>query len=145
VIDPVQTFQHRVEELAGFFGIAIGQQLHGAFEIGKEHGDLLAFALESAAGGEDFLGEVGWSVRLGRWGGHRGCSGEGCGALPTEGEPGRVVKATLRAAMAERAGTLPAKLHLGGFSNPQIEQRIGPLHDDDHAPETSVVCVIDGA
>ena len=50
--------QHRVEELARFFGVTVGQQLHRAFEIGKQHRDLLALAFEGAAGGEDFLGEI---------------------------------------------------------------------------------------
>ena len=36
--------QDRIEELPGLLGIALGQQFHGAFEVGKQHGDLLAFA-----------------------------------------------------------------------------------------------------
>jgi hypothetical protein len=51
-------FQHRVEELARLLRVAVGQQLHGAFEVGKQHGDLLAFAFEGSFGGEDFLGQV---------------------------------------------------------------------------------------
>jgi hypothetical protein len=38
--------EHRVEDLACFLGIAVGEQLHRALEIGEEHGDLLALALE---------------------------------------------------------------------------------------------------
>ena len=38
--------EDRVEELAGLLGIAVGEQLHRALEIGEEHGDLLALALE---------------------------------------------------------------------------------------------------
>src|SRR5262252_11149946 len=34
---------HRVEELAGLLGIAVGKQLHGALEVGEQHRDLLAF------------------------------------------------------------------------------------------------------
>ena len=41
--------QHRVEELAGLFGIAVGQQLHRAFEVGKQHRDLLALAFQGTA------------------------------------------------------------------------------------------------
>ena len=41
--------QHRVEELARLLGVAVGQQLHRAFEIGKEHRDLLAFAFQRAS------------------------------------------------------------------------------------------------
>ena len=42
--------QHRVEELARLLRVAVGQQLHGAFEIGKQHRDLLAFAFQRTAG-----------------------------------------------------------------------------------------------
>jgi hypothetical protein len=50
--------QHRVEELARLLGIAVGQQLHGAFQVGEQHGDLLAFTFEGGLGGEDFLGQI---------------------------------------------------------------------------------------
>ena len=39
--------QHRVEELARLLGIAVGQQLHRAFEVGKQHRDLLALAFRA--------------------------------------------------------------------------------------------------
>ena len=54
--------QHRVKELAGLLGIALGQQFHGAFEVGKQHGHLFAFAFQGAARGEDLLGQVGGGV-----------------------------------------------------------------------------------
>ena len=47
-------------------GIAVGEQLHRALEIGEEHGDLLALAFEGALRGEDLLGEVLGGVGLGR-------------------------------------------------------------------------------
>jgi hypothetical protein len=50
--------QHRVEELPRLLGIAVGQQLHGALQVGKQHRDLLAFAFEGGLGGEDFLGQI---------------------------------------------------------------------------------------
>ena len=50
--------QHRVEEPPRFLGIAVGQQLHGAFEVGKQHGDLLALAFQGAFGGQDLLGKI---------------------------------------------------------------------------------------
>ena len=55
-------FEHRVEELAGLLGVTVGQQGHGAFEVGKQHGDVLALAFQGAAGGEDFLGQIGRRV-----------------------------------------------------------------------------------
>ena len=38
--------EHGVEELARLLGVAVGEQLHRALEVGEEHGDLLALALE---------------------------------------------------------------------------------------------------
>ena len=58
-------FQDRIEELPGLFGVAIGQQFHRAFEVGKQHGHLLAFAFQGTAGGENFLGEIGGRVARG--------------------------------------------------------------------------------
>jgi hypothetical protein len=54
-----------VEELTGFLGVAVGQQLHRALEIGEQHGDLLALAFKGGFGCQDFLGEMGWCVCLG--------------------------------------------------------------------------------
>ena len=51
-------FEHGVEELARLLGIAVGEQLHRALEVGEEHGDLLALALQRGLGGEDLLGQV---------------------------------------------------------------------------------------
>ena len=53
-----------IENLARLFGIAVGEQLHGALEVGEENGDLLALALEGGLGGQDLLGEVLRRVRL---------------------------------------------------------------------------------
>ena len=39
-------FQDGIEELPGLFRVAVGQQFHGAFEVGKQHRDLLALAFE---------------------------------------------------------------------------------------------------
>ena len=51
-------FEHGVEQLARLLGIAVGEQLHRALEVGEEHGDLLALAFEGRLRGEDLLGEV---------------------------------------------------------------------------------------
>ena len=51
-------FEHRIEERARLLGIAVGEQLHRALEVGEEDRDLLALAFERAPGGEDLLGEV---------------------------------------------------------------------------------------
>ncbi len=47
-----------IEELARLLGVAVGEQLHRALEVGEEDGDLLALALEGGLRGEDLLGEV---------------------------------------------------------------------------------------
>ena len=47
-----------VEKLAGLLGVAVGEQLHRALQVGEEHRDLLALALERGLRGEDLLGEV---------------------------------------------------------------------------------------
>jgi hypothetical protein len=40
------------------FGIEAADEFRGVLEVGKEHGDLLAFAFEGGLGGEDFLGQI---------------------------------------------------------------------------------------
>jgi hypothetical protein len=61
-----QAFQHGIEELAGLFRIAVGQEFQRAFEVGKQHGNVLALTFEGAFGGEDFLRQIGRGV--GKWG-----------------------------------------------------------------------------
>ena len=99
-----------VEELARLLGVAVGEQLHRALEVGEEDRHLLALAFERGLGGEDLLGEVlgGIGLRGGELGllvssgavrrtGHRTCLGAGsprhrtdrvwqgrCGTVPTE-------------------------------------------------------------
>jgi hypothetical protein len=38
-------FEHGIEKLARLLGIAVGEQLHRALEVGEQNGDLLALAL----------------------------------------------------------------------------------------------------
>jgi hypothetical protein len=66
--------QHGIKEVPGFLRITIGQQCHGALHVGKQHRDLLPFAFQRTAGGEDFLREIrrgvaegGRSGRYGDW------------------------------------------------------------------------------
>ena len=75
-----QAFQHGIQELAGFLGVAVGQEFHRALEIGKQHRHLLAFAFQGTARGQNFLRQIGGRVgqrdMLGRldWGSRwRGC------------------------------------------------------------------------
>ena len=55
-----------IEELPGFLGIAIGQELHRAFEVGKENRDMFALALQGCLGGEDLIGEIFGGIAIGR-------------------------------------------------------------------------------
>ena len=65
--------QRRIEECLGGFRVEIADQLRGAFEVGKQHGDLFALACQGTSGGEDLLDQIGWGIRQrrGRCGGRR--------------------------------------------------------------------------
>src|SRR5262249_5586402 len=69
--------QGRVQEPLGSFRVEIADQFRGAFEVGKQHRDLLAFAFERAAGGEDFLRQIRRGIG---GGGRRGGGARGGGA-----------------------------------------------------------------
>jgi hypothetical protein len=81
--------QHGVQELAGLLGIAIGQQLHRALEVGKQHRDLLALAFEGCFRGQDLLGEMCGGVYL-RCLGSR-CEWWGCDGRGRPGQRGAAV------------------------------------------------------
>jgi hypothetical protein len=53
--------EHRIEELARFFGVPVGEQLHRALQVGEEDRHLLALAFEGVLGGEDLLARC-WGV-----------------------------------------------------------------------------------
>ena len=78
--------QDWVEDLSRVFRVAVGEQLHRAFQIGEEDGHLLALAFQGGLGGEDFLGQVlgGVSLRGGRTNPGRGARGYGLAALEAE-------------------------------------------------------------
>jgi hypothetical protein len=56
--------EHGVEDLPRLLRVAIGEQLHGALQVGEQHRDLLALPLEGRFGGEDPLGQVLRGVRV---------------------------------------------------------------------------------
>jgi hypothetical protein len=60
-----EAFEHRIEDVPRFLGIAVRQQFHGALEISEQHCDLLALAFHGAAGMQDLLGQMLGSV--GEW------------------------------------------------------------------------------
>jgi hypothetical protein len=61
--------QHRVEELPRLLGVAVGQQLHRALQIGEEDCHVLALAFKGGPGGEDFLGQMAGRITQRRLGG----------------------------------------------------------------------------
>jgi hypothetical protein len=50
--------EDRIQQLPRVLGIAIGEELHRALEVGKEHRDLLALAFEGRLGGDDPFGKM---------------------------------------------------------------------------------------
>src|SRR5262249_34128912 len=52
------TLEYGVEDLSRFFRIAVGQELHGALEVGEEHRDLLALAFKSGPRRKNLPSEV---------------------------------------------------------------------------------------
>jgi hypothetical protein len=86
-----------IEQPACLFGVAVGEQLHRALQVGEENRDLLALALQRGLGRQNPLGKVSGSV--GR-GGRR--ASRGWGRLPREGY-------SLPAPLAELRGWLVAR------------------------------------
>jgi len=93
-------FEHRVEKLARFLGIAVGEQLHRTLQVSEEDRDLLALAFEGRLRGQDLLGEalrgVGFGRRVARLAARS--SADGMGAFQAElrrrGQGGAAVRAT---------------------------------------------------
>ncbi len=93
--------EHGIEQLARFLGVAISEQLHRALQVGEEHGDLLALALEGGLGGEDLLGEVPGGIAL-----RNAESGRGrLGCRTTLGQPVAALLAELHAQLIRRPAT----------------------------------------
>ncbi|MGD8476897.1 MAG: hypothetical protein PVI98_07105 [Burkholderiales bacterium] len=69
--------EHRIEDGARFFRIAIGQQFHRSGQIGKQDRDLLAFTFKGSARAEDLVAQVFWCMCVWRSRAHRGiCAAE---------------------------------------------------------------------
>src|SRR5688572_24341113 len=102
-------FQHGVENRARLLGVAVGEQLHRALEVAKQHGHLLTLPFEGGARVEDLLSQMGRYEGLKPWrgpgerGGVRGWRGlrEARPALAAEREARWILEVTVRAAWAE--------------------------------------------
>src|SRR5262249_2508121 len=99
-----------VQELPRLLGVAVGEELHRALEVGEQHRDLLALALEGALRGEDLLGEMPGGVELRRREARLGGVRERRPALAAELVAGRVGRAAGRASRGERGAALAAEL-----------------------------------
>jgi hypothetical protein len=118
--------EHTVEQSARVLGVAVGEQLHRSLEVGEEHGDVLALALERVLRRADPLGQVRRGIgrrrckarRSGRRGGRRR------GALRTELRAGRKIAVAFGAARGQRRGALGAKFR----SRRRLVLAAGTLH-----------------
>jgi len=106
-------FEHGVEELPRLLGIAVGEQLHGALEVGEQDGDLLALARKGGLRREDPLGQVLGRVGLG--GGEARCrarAGDWLRTLEAELRARGKLCPAARASKDERRRALQAELRL---------------------------------
>src|SRR6266568_1868866 len=104
---------HGVENRAGLFGIAIGQELHRSLEIREENRHLLALAFEGALGGEDPVREMLGGVGVGRAKPGLRTFAQPGAAVPAELVARRIRGPARRAGGLERGSALPAKTHAG--------------------------------
>ena len=133
-------FEHRIEKLARFLGVTVGEQLHRALQVGEQHRDLLALAFERAPGGQDLLGEVPGGVglrgveslsrrRRGRWPG-------GVRTLGAEPRGRRQGPTALGARPGQRRGTFLAELRAclvlalapGAFHRPDLPHAVRSVY-----------------
>src|SRR5215470_2183335 len=62
-VDPIgEDSEEAVHDLVPLFSVDLLGEIHRAFHVGKENRHLFAFALESAAGSEDLLDEMGGTL-----------------------------------------------------------------------------------
>jgi hypothetical protein len=110
-------FQHGVKEFTGLLGIAVGEQLHRALQIGEEDRDLLALAFQGRLGRQDLLGEVLGGVGLRRVeprGDARSGSRDSLTALPAELGAGTIRFAAPRADSFEAGAAFVAESSVSG-------------------------------
>jgi hypothetical protein len=120
--------EDRIEDLPRLLGVAVGEKLHRALQIGEQHRDLLSFALERRPGGEDGLRQMPRGVRLGRAeaGGVLTRTADRVGACVTELGRRRENGAAAHARRAQRSRALQAEARLGRI----VSLAAGARHDD---------------
>jgi hypothetical protein len=110
--------QHRVEDVPRLFGVAVGEQLHRAFDVGEQHRHVLAFALERSLRRQDavskMLRRVGFgSAETGC--GRRRCGGERLAAFTAELLARRIGRAARTASAGQACSALAAEFLGGGI------------------------------
>jgi hypothetical protein len=109
-----QALQHGIEECAGVLGVAVGQQLQRAFQVGEQHGDVLALAFQGTPRGQDLLDQMARGITnrwLETWRAWRGSlPAERRAAFATELRSGRIVSPTPEAVGPQGTATLDAEL-----------------------------------
>jgi len=130
-------FEDGIENLARLLGVAVGEQLHGALEVGKEDCHLLALAFEGRLRVEDAFGEVLGGVRLrrGRLSRNPGARGYGLAALEAEPRPARQFCAAGGAGQREAASAPKAEPGMGRV----LLLAPGAFHAHSHAPGAAQV------
>ena len=100
--------------LPSFLGVAVGDQLQGALDVGKQHRDLFALACQVAAGRQNLLGQVlgGVCLRSGESGRHDGSSANRLPAFEAEFGTCWQLGAALGARQPQTSAALQAKLRL---------------------------------
>ena len=102
-------FHHAFQELARLLGIAVGDELHGALEVGEQHGDLLALALDRAPRNQNLFREVLWDVGLRRAGLAADTGDNGVGTSVAELRRGGKRGTAVRARPSQRRRALLAE------------------------------------
>src|SRR5215813_5917574 len=118
-----QPFEDGIENLASLLRVAIGEELHRALEVGEEHGDLLALALEPTLREEDLLREMLGRIGLGRREGGAHGLPQRCATLTTELLPRGNRFAAGGTRYGERNSALPAEPLIRGVFGPSTGTR----------------------
>jgi hypothetical protein len=109
--------QHGVEQPARLLGVAVGQELHRALEVGEQHRHLFSLTLQRGSGTEDLLGDV------------LGCVVDRRGEARLESRGHRHRLGALRAELGVgRALVLAPRALQSGHFDPRLPSRPGSAH-----------------
>ena len=121
--------EHGIEELPRLLGVAVGEQLHRALQVGEEHRHLLALALEGGLRGEDPFGQVFGCIgplATRTWARSVGQRSSGAAHCPQNLWPGGLAAPQDEQTDASGAAHWPQNVMPAGFSAWHRGQRISP-------------------